>query len=135
MVSGVPKPQVLAICSTVRFEQAAGRVEADGLDVVCRGDAHLGLEDTGELAFGKVDLPGECRHREIVGEVVPKPGQQVAYGCGVGGLTGQKGRELSLSARTLEVDDELTGDGGSGLPPVVVGDECQGEVDAGSDPC
>jgi hypothetical protein len=66
--------------------------------------------------------------------VVPQPGQQVAYWCGVGGLAGQKCRELGLSAGALEVDDQLAGDGCSGLTSVVVGDEGQGEVDAGCDP-
>ena len=136
MVSGVPKPQVLAICSIgpVRgLEQSAGRLEPDGLDVVCGGDADLGLEDAGELAFGEVDLPGEGGHGEVVGEVVPQPGQQVAYRLGVGGLAGQQCGELGLAAGTLEVDDQSPGNRGGGTVPVVVGDERQREVDPSGD--
>ena len=65
----------------------------------------LGLEDSGELSFGEVDLPGECGHGAVVGEVVASPGQQVANRLGVGGLAGQEGGELRLTAGALQGDD------------------------------
>ena len=73
MVSGVPKPQVLAICAMVRLvvsSSAARRVETDGLDVTRGSEADLGLEHPGELTFGEVELPGERGNGEVVGEVV-----------------------------------------------------------------
>ena len=46
-------------------------------------------------------------------------------------MPGQERGELRLAAGALQVDDQLTRDGGGGLVPVVVGDEGEGEVDAG----
>ena len=78
MVSGVPKPHVLAFCSMV-------------LLVVSSGRAHLGLEDAGELPFGQVDLPRQCRDGQVVGDVVAQPGQEVTNWFGVGCLPGREG--------------------------------------------
>ena len=72
------------------LQESAGGFEADGFDVVRRGDAHLGLEDSRELSFRQVDLTGERRQGEIFGEVVAQPGQQVADRFGVGSLPGQE---------------------------------------------
>ena len=94
---------------------------------------HLGLEDPGELSFGEVDVPGECCHGEVVVEVVTQPGQQVAKRFGIGSLPGQEDGELRLSAGPREVDDQLARDGGDGLASVVVGDQRQGQIDAGGD--
>src|SRR5687768_2959142 len=80
------------------LKEPACRVEPDRFDVVRCGGTDLGLEDTGELALGEVDLPGERRDGQVVGEVVAQPGQQVAYRFGVGGLSREKRGELSLTS-------------------------------------
>ena len=97
------------------------------------GGPHLRLEHAGELSLGEVDLAGKGWDGEVVGEVVAEPGQQVTHRLGVGGLPGQQGGELRLPAGALQVDDQLTGDGGRGLVSVVVGDEREGQIDAGGD--
>jgi hypothetical protein len=64
-----------------------------------------------------------------------QPQRKVADGLGVGRLAGEEGGELGLAAGTLKVDDRLAGHGGGGPVPVVVGDRCEREVDAGGDAC
>jgi hypothetical protein len=102
MVSGVPAGFGDLLDGSVGgLQESAGGFEADGFDVVCRGDTNLGLEDSGELSFRQVDLTGERREGEIFGEVVAQPGQQVAYRFGVGSLPGQQGGVLRLTAGAL----------------------------------
>ena len=38
-----------------------------------------------------------------------------------------------MSAGALQIDDQLARDGGGGLMPMVVGDECEREIDSGGD--
>ena len=115
------------------LQQPACGLEPDGFDVVGCGGTHLGLEHPGELSFGQVDLSGEGWDGEVVGEVVAEPGQQIPHRFGVGGLPGQQGGELCLAAGALQVHDQLTCDGGRGLVSVVVGDQSEGQIDAGGD--
>ena len=136
MVSGVPKPQVLAICSMVLLVVSSSR-HADSSRTASTWSAAVaptcGLEHAGELSFGEVDLSGEGWDGEVVGEVVAEPGQQIPHRFGVGGLPGQQGGELRLAAGALQVHDQLTCDGGRGLVSVVVGDQSEGQIDAGGD--
>ena len=95
----------------------------------------FGLEHAGELAFGEVDLPGERRQRQIGVEVIMQPQRKVADGLGVGRLAVEQGGELGLAAGTLKVAIGWRPHGGGGPVPVVVGDRCEREVDAGGDAC
>src|SRR3954451_23505938 len=44
------------------LQKSAGGLHADSLYVVRGSDSDLRLENSGELAFGEVDVSGECRH-------------------------------------------------------------------------
>ena len=65
--------------------------------------------------------------------MVWEPGKQVADRFGVGGLGGEQGGELCLTAGASEIDDELARDRRRGLSAVIVGDQREREVDSGRD--
>ena len=136
MVSGVPKPQVLAIWPIDRLVVSSS-LQADSSRTASTWSAavtpDLGLEDPAELTFGQVDLTCERSHGQVVREVVAQPGQQVVHRRRVCGLRGQEARELGLAARPLQVDDESPGNRGGGAVAMVVRDEREREVDAGGD--
>ena len=136
MVSGVPKPQVLAICSMVLLVVSSSR-QADSSRTASTWSAAVAptsaLKTRVNCRSERLICRASAAHGEVVGEVVAQPGQQVAHRFGVGGLPGQERGELRLAAGALQVDDQLTRDGGRGLVSVVVGDQREREVDAGGD--
>jgi glyoxylase-like metal-dependent hydrolase (beta-lactamase superfamily II) len=76
------------------------------------------------------------RQRRVGVEVITQPQRMVADWSGDGRhLAGEHGRERGLAAGPLTVDDRLAAHGGGRVVPVVVGDRCEGEVDAGGDAC
>ncbi len=42
--------------------------------MVGHSGSDLRLEDTSELAFGEIDLSGECGYGQVLSEVVAQPG-------------------------------------------------------------
>ena len=136
MVSGVPKPQVLAICSMVLLVVSRSR-HADSSRTASTWSAAVtptsALKTRVNCRSERLICRASAGHGQVVGEVVTQPGQQVAHRFGVGCLPGQDRGELRLAAGAPQVDDQLTGDGGGGLVSVVVGDESEREVDAGGD--
>lgn len=52
------------------FQESAGSLETERLDMVSGCARHLSLEQPAELPLREVDLTGQGGYREIVGEVV-----------------------------------------------------------------
>ena len=135
-VSGPPKPVAAATVATGedgRLEQAAGRLDPQGLDVRGGRGAGLGPEAAGEAARAHRGPTGEHGDGEVLVEVVGQPALQLGDRVGAGGPGGELRAELGLAAGAAHEDDQPAGDGVGELGAVVVLDEGEGEVDAGGD--
>lgn len=117
-----------------RLEQMTGGFEPHRLHVLDRRDPDLPREDPTELPFGEVGPAGKGRDRQILGEVIGEPGEQVTDRFAVHRLGGQDPRELTLSPGAAQIDHELARDRRSRPRTMVVGHQRQRQVDAGRDP-
>ncbi len=102
------------------------------LDVGVRGRAEFGLEDAGELPVADVGVGREVGDGERCGDVAHDVVAHILDAPGRGDLL-QRHAELALSAGPFQIHHELPGHPRRRRLAEVVGDEGEGEVEAGAD--
>nr|WP_239118179.1 hypothetical protein [Actinoplanes ferrugineus] len=115
------------------MQQAARCLQPYAVDVPARSLADLAGEGPRELARRQARPPGESRHAEIRVRVVGDPPLRLAQSRPRRQLRRQLGAELRLVARPAQEHHQMPGDLQRDLPPEVLLDQRQRQVDAGRD--
>ena len=116
------------------FQQPAGVLDADLLDVASRRHADLGGEGAGKLPARQPDPAGDGVEAEIAGRVGVDERAGGADRVAAGRLGPHRCGELGLASRAAQEHDQPPGDGLGNVGAEVVLDECDREVDPGGHP-